>query len=40
MPVREVVASSASRKISQIIVRLLGTCSDEIPRQLTLFAGL
>jgi MoaA/NifB/PqqE/SkfB family radical SAM enzyme len=38
MGVREVVESSASRKISQIIVKLLDTCSDETLSQLTLLA--
>ncbi|MGD0918249.1 MAG: hypothetical protein ABSB22_17495 [Thermodesulfobacteriota bacterium] len=38
MDVREVVESSASKKISQIIVKLLDTCSDETLSQLTLLA--
>jgi len=38
MRVREKVESSASRKISQLIVRLLDTCSDETLSQLTLLA--
>jgi MoaA/NifB/PqqE/SkfB family radical SAM enzyme len=38
MSVREVVESSASKKISQIIVRLLDSCSDETLSQLTLLA--
>ena len=38
MQVRQTVESTASKKISQIIVKLLDTCSDETLGQLTLLA--
>jgi MoaA/NifB/PqqE/SkfB family radical SAM enzyme len=38
MSVREAVGSTASKKISQLIVKLLDTCSDETLSQLTLLA--
>ena len=38
MSVREAVGSTASKKISQLIVKLLDTCSDETLSQLTILA--
>lgn len=38
MSVREAVGSTASKKISQLIVKLLDTCSDETLSQLTVLA--